>query len=70
MLVVSGTSLAISILFSAVVLIFRGGLGELFTSDSEVLEAVYDLTPLLAISILLNGIQPILSGNKDNMVYE
>ncbi|XP_062176361.1 protein DETOXIFICATION 41-like [Alnus glutinosa] len=61
-LVVSGTSLAISILFSAVVLIFRGGLGELFTSDSEVLEAVYDLTPLLAISILLNGIQPILSG--------
>ncbi|KAE8076887.1 hypothetical protein FH972_015509 [Carpinus fangiana] len=61
-LVVSATSLLISILFSAVVMIFRAGLGELFSSDSDVLAAVYNLTPLLAISILLNGIQPILSG--------
>lgn len=61
------TSILISILFGALVMIFRLALGELFSSDSEVLEAVYDLTPLLAISILLNGIQPILSGNKDNI---
>ncbi|CAL5335425.1 unnamed protein product [Camellia sinensis] len=37
-------------------------LSKLFTSDSEVIEAVSNLTPLLAISVFLNGIQPILSG--------
>ncbi|KAK2372648.1 MATE efflux family protein [Trifolium repens] len=37
-------------------------LSKLFTTDSVVLEAVSKLTPLLAISVLLNGIQPILSG--------
>ncbi|GAB4842845.1 Protein DETOXIFICATION 41 [Ancistrocladus abbreviatus] len=61
-LVVNGTSVLISIVFSAIVLIFRVGLSKLFTSDSEVIEAVSNLTPLLAISVFLNGIQPILSG--------
>ncbi|CAM8986461.1 unnamed protein product [Rhodiola kirilowii] len=60
--VVSGTSLLISIVFSAIVLIFKTGLSNLFTSDAEVIAAVSNLTPLLAISVLLNGIQPILSG--------
>ncbi|KAJ8753445.1 hypothetical protein K2173_019844 [Erythroxylum novogranatense] len=60
--VVNVTSIAISIIFSAIVLIFRVGLSKLFTDDSEVIEAVSDLTPLLAISVFLNGIQPILSG--------
>ncbi|KAK4593970.1 hypothetical protein RGQ29_017870 [Quercus rubra] len=60
--VVNGTSLLISIIFSALVLILRVELSELFTSDSEVIAAVSNLTPLLAISVLLNGIQPILSG--------
>ncbi|KAM6572311.1 hypothetical protein CsatA_016391 [Cannabis sativa] len=60
--VVSGTSILISIVFSAIVLIFKVGLSKLFTTDSEVIEAVSELTPLLAISVFLNGIQPILSG--------
>ncbi|XP_022751950.1 protein DETOXIFICATION 41-like [Durio zibethinus] len=60
--VVNGTSILISTVFSAIVLIFRVGLSKAFTSDSEVIEAVSDLTPLLAISVFLNGIQPILSG--------
>ncbi|XWS30091.1 hypothetical protein CRYUN_Cryun24cG0088400 [Craigia yunnanensis] len=60
--VVNGTSILISIVFSAIVLIFRVGLSQAFTSDSEIIEAVSDLTPLLAISVFLNGIQPILSG--------
>lgn len=60
--VVNGTSILISIVFSAIVLIFRVGLSQLFTSDTEVIEAVSALTPLLAISVFLNGIQPILSG--------
>lgn len=66
-LVVSSTSIIISIIFSAIVLIFKTELSKLFTSDSEVIQAVSDLTPLLAISVFLNGIQPILSGKKDQM---
>ncbi|GMN55014.1 hypothetical protein TIFTF001_024133 [Ficus carica] len=60
--VVNGTSILISIVFSAIILIFKVGLSKLFTSDSDVIEAVSELTPLLAISVFLNGIQPILSG--------
>ncbi|KAJ8446770.1 hypothetical protein Cgig2_000781 [Carnegiea gigantea] len=60
--VVNGTSILISIVFSAIVLIFGVGLSKAFTSDSEVIAAVSHLTPLLAISVFLNGIQPILSG--------
>lgn len=63
-LVVSTTSTLISIIFSAIVLIFRTQLSKLFTTDSEVIQAVSDLTPLLAISVFLNGIQPILSGKN------
>lgn len=62
-IVVNGTSLAISIVFCAIIMIFRVEMSKLFTSDSEVIEAVYNLATLLAISVLLNGIQPILSGN-------
>ncbi|PON89663.1 Multi antimicrobial extrusion protein [Trema orientale] len=60
--VVNGNSLIISLIFSAIVLIFRVGLSELFTSDAKIIEAVSNLTPLLAMSVLLNGIQPIISG--------
>ncbi|XP_038997976.1 protein DETOXIFICATION 41-like [Hibiscus syriacus] len=60
--VVNGTSILISTVFSVIVLVFRVALSKAFTSDSEVIEAVSDLTPLLAISVFLNGIQPILSG--------
>ncbi|TQD75499.1 hypothetical protein C1H46_038958 [Malus baccata] len=60
--VVNGTSILISIIFSAIILIFRVGLSKLFTSDADVVEAVLDLTPLLVVSVFLNGIQPILSG--------
>ncbi|KAH7837101.1 hypothetical protein Vadar_009509 [Vaccinium darrowii] len=61
-IVVNMTTILISVVFSAIVLVFRVGLSELFTSDEEVIEAVSNLTPLLAISVFLNGVQPILSG--------
>ncbi|XP_057429065.1 protein DETOXIFICATION 41-like [Lotus japonicus] len=60
--VVNGTSILISIVFCAIILIFRVSLSKLFTTDSAVIEDVSSLTPLLAISVFLNGIQPILSG--------
>ncbi|KAJ7965020.1 Protein DETOXIFICATION [Quillaja saponaria] len=61
-LVVTGTSIIISLIFSVIILIFKVELSKLFTTDSSVIEAVSGLTPLLAISVFLNGIQPILSG--------
>ncbi|XP_004306280.1 PREDICTED: protein TRANSPARENT TESTA 12-like [Fragaria vesca subsp. vesca] len=60
--VVNVTSVLISVIFSVIVLFLRVQLSKLFASDAEVIKAVSDLTPLLAISIFLNGIQPILSG--------
>jgi len=63
-IVVNATSIIISIIFSAIVLSFRVGLSRLFTSDTAVIDAVSNLTPLLAISVFLNGIQPILSGQN------
>ncbi|XP_020204979.1 protein DETOXIFICATION 41 [Cajanus cajan] len=61
-IVVNVISILISIFFCAIILILRVPLSMLFTSDSEVIEEVSSLTPLLAISVFLNFIQPILSG--------
>ncbi|OMP14319.1 Multi antimicrobial extrusion protein [Corchorus olitorius] len=61
-IVVNVTSISISVVFSAIILIFRVGLSQAFTNDAEVIKAVSNLMPLCAISVFLNGIQPILSG--------
>ncbi|KAL2464922.1 Protein TRANSPARENT TESTA 12 [Abeliophyllum distichum] len=61
-IVVNITSILVSVVFTIIVLIFRVGLGKFFSSDSQVIEATSSLAPLLAISVFLNGIQPILSG--------
>ncbi|CAI9089889.1 OLC1v1024540C1 [Oldenlandia corymbosa var. corymbosa] len=61
-IVVTTTSVMVSAVFAAIVLISRVGLSELFTMNSQVIEAVSNLTPLLSMSVFLNGIQPILSG--------
>ncbi|CAH8269117.1 unnamed protein product [Arabidopsis lyrata] len=60
--VVNVTTVLISLVLCVIVLVFRVGLSKAFTSNAEVIAAVSDLFPLLAISIFLNGIQPILSG--------
>lgn len=62
--VVNITTVLISLFLCVVVLVFRVGLSKAFTSDKEVIVAVSDLFPLLAVSIFLNGIQPILSGKN------
>ena len=43
-------------------LFFRGSLAYIFTESQAVAKAVADLSPLLAFSILLNSVQPVLSG--------
>ncbi|KAG5556140.1 hypothetical protein RHGRI_006682 [Rhododendron griersonianum] len=56
------TSLAIGFVLFIFFLFFRGHLAYLFTDSSEVAAAVADLSPLLACSILMNSVQPVLSG--------
>jgi hypothetical protein len=45
-------------------------LSTLYTSSTTVIEAVISLTPLLAFSIFLNGIQPILSGTEGEHIAQ
>ncbi|XP_021719696.1 protein DETOXIFICATION 40-like isoform X1 [Chenopodium quinoa] len=59
---VTTISFLIALIFAILVLIFRYQLSYIFTGGTEVSEAVADLSPFLAISILLNGVQPVLSG--------
>ncbi|XP_077227647.1 protein DETOXIFICATION 29-like [Tasmannia lanceolata] len=56
------TSFMIGLLISLVLIIFRKQYPSLFTSSEEVIELVYELTPLLATSIIINNVQPVLSG--------
>ncbi|XVE90333.1 hypothetical protein DITRI_Ditri20bG0069000 [Diplodiscus trichospermus] len=57
-----GTSTCIGIVLWILCLIFRNQISYLFTSDEEVAEAVSNLSILFAFSILLNSVQPVLSG--------
>ncbi|THU68318.1 hypothetical protein C4D60_Mb08t02660 [Musa balbisiana] len=61
-IVVVATSLGISVVITVLVLVLRTPLSKLYTSSTDVIQMVVQLTPLLAISIFLNGVQPILSG--------
>ncbi|KAI3859901.1 hypothetical protein MKX03_016536 [Papaver bracteatum] len=56
------TSLIIGIFFPIMILIFHEKLAIIFTSSDIVLQAVDNLALLLAFTILLNSIQPVLSG--------
>ncbi|CAN1246070.1 Protein DETOXIFICATION 21 [Linum grandiflorum] len=56
---INGWEMMISLGFLAAA---RGKIAYLFTESPEVVDAVADLSPLLAFSILLNSIQPVLSG--------
>lgn len=57
------TSFAIGFTLFIFFLFFRGRLAYIFTESSEVAAAVANLSPLLACSILMNSVQPVLSGN-------
>lgn len=48
---------------SLVLMIYRKEYPAIFTSSKEVQDIVYNLTPILAVSIAINNIQPVLSGN-------
>ncbi|KAK2969627.1 hypothetical protein RJ640_011332 [Escallonia rubra] len=56
------TSIVIGLFFWLLILIFHNELGIIFSSSKPVLEAVNQLSILLAFAILLNSVQPVLSG--------
>ncbi|XP_072975901.1 protein DETOXIFICATION 21-like [Typha angustifolia] len=56
------TSFTIGAVLFMLFLVFRDKLAYIFTESSAVAMAVSDLSPLLAFSLLLNSIQPVLSG--------
>ncbi|KAM4112881.1 hypothetical protein ACJW30_05G175400 [Castanea mollissima] len=60
--IVTLSSSVIAVICAILVLVLRHVMSYAFTSGSTVAEAVSELSPFLAISIILNGIQPVLSG--------
>ncbi|GFY94057.1 MATE efflux family protein [Actinidia rufa] len=56
------TSLVIGLFFWLLIMIFYNELALLFSTSKPVLEAVAELSNLLAFTVLLNSIQPVLSG--------
>ncbi|XP_058220313.1 protein DETOXIFICATION 40-like [Rhododendron vialii] len=55
-------SFSISLVAAIVVLALRHVISYAFTEGEDVAKAVSELCPLLAISLILNGVQPVLSG--------
>lgn len=60
--VVNTISFIISLIAAVAVLALRHVMSYAFTEGEVVAEAVSDLSPLLALTLALNGIQPVLSG--------
>ncbi|CAM0906353.1 unnamed protein product [Alopecurus aequalis] len=60
--VVTVLSLFLSLIIAAVILLCRDYISYIYTGGDDVAAAVSKLTPLLAITLVLNGIQPVLSG--------
>ncbi|KAG5232913.1 protein DETOXIFICATION [Salix suchowensis] len=61
-MVALGTSIIIGVIFWILCLIFSREISYLFTSSEEVAESVSSLHVLLAFSMLLNSVYPVLSG--------
>ncbi|GMP66852.1 hypothetical protein CsSME_00027038 [Camellia sinensis var. sinensis] len=64
-LIATSISFIISIIAALILLALRHVISYAFTDGQAVADAVSDLCPLLAVTLILNGIQPVLSGNMD-----
>ncbi|ERM94950.1 hypothetical protein AMTR_s00009p00209720 [Amborella trichopoda] len=56
------TSLIIGLFFSFIILVARNHFAVLFTSSDILQQAVSKLAPILAVTMVLNSIQPVISG--------
>ncbi|XP_058072490.1 protein DETOXIFICATION 40-like [Magnolia sinica] len=61
-MIVTLTAFIISVIVALVVLSLRDVISYAFTEGEAVANAVSDLCPLLCITLILNGVQPVLSG--------
>jgi len=61
-IMVTSMSFIISVIAAAIVLALRHVISYAFTEGETVANAVSDLCPLLALTLVLNGVQPVLSG--------
>lgn len=64
------TSSVIGFVFFLLIIVFQNQLAMIFTSSTPVLEQVDKLSFLLAITILLNSVQPVLSGELLDIFYK
>ncbi|XVF43926.1 hypothetical protein PTKIN_Ptkin02bG0080400 [Pterospermum kingtungense] len=62
LVVAVASSFLIGVIISLILIIFRNEYPYLFSNDSQVQDLVKELTPLLALCIVINNIQPVLSG--------
>lgn len=58
------TSIIIGVFFWSLIMIYHNELALIFSSSDAVLKAVNKLSVLLAFTILLNSVQPVLSGDS------
>lgn len=61
-IIVNMVSFIIAVIEAVVVLALRRVVSYAFTEGEIVANAVSDLCPYLAVTLILNGIQPVLSG--------
>lgn len=61
-IVVNVISFIISVIAAIIILALRRVISYAFTEGEVVADAVSDLSPLLALTLVLNGVQPVLSG--------
>ncbi|XP_028762985.1 protein DETOXIFICATION 40-like [Neltuma alba] len=60
--IVNTVSLVVAVIEAMVVLALRHVISYVFTDGETVAEAVSDLCPFLVVTLILNGVQPVLSG--------
>lgn len=61
--VVNLVSFIVAVVVAIIVLSQRHVISYIFTDGEIVANAVSDLCPFLAVTLILNGVQPVLSGN-------
>ena len=61
-IVVIAEALLIGLLCMALVLIFRDKFSVIYTSDLELQHAVSKIAGMLGLTMVLNSVQPVLSG--------
>lgn len=63
-------STVIGLIFCVLIMIYQDKFALIFSSSLDVLNAVKKISYLLAVTILLNSVQPVLSGNYLSFSFE